>query len=136
MPSINDQFPSNYLKASDFDEDGEVVTIATVKQERMKTRDGKEETKPILFVDEHEKGLVLNKTNAKKITTLLKSDDIDDWRGMKIRLYATETEFGGDTVACIRVKQASLPTKKQDAARRSRPEDNPAPPQDDADIPF
>lgn len=135
MPSINDQFPSNYLRASDFDEDGEVVTIDSVKQERMKTRDGNEEVKPILFFREYEKGLVLNKTNAKKITTLVQSDDTDDWRGQQIKVYATETTFGNDTVPCIRIKQAALPSQKQKAKYASRPQDNPPPSGDDGD-PF
>jgi hypothetical protein len=46
----------------------------------------------------------LNKTNATAIAALLGSPETDAWRGKTIRLYATTTTFGKDTVACVRVK--------------------------------
>lgn len=49
MPNINDQFPSKYLRASDFDEDGAIVTIAALRQETLKNREGRDEQKPILY---------------------------------------------------------------------------------------
>jgi hypothetical protein len=136
MPNINDQFPSKYLRASDFDEEGAIVTIASVRQETMKNRDGRDEIKPILFFREHEQGLVLNKTNAKKISTLLKSEDTDDWVDAQVRIYATETQFGADTVACLRFRQAALPTKKQDARRSLTPQQAGPAQAVEADDPF
>ena len=65
------------------------------------------EMKPVLYFKGKEKGVVLNKTNAAKISGLLGSKDTDDWHGCQIRIYATETEFGGETVECIRVKAAN-----------------------------
>ena len=63
--------------------------------------------KPVVYFRGKEKGLVLNKTNANKITTLLGSDDTDNWEGRQIRLYATEVRFGGETMEGIRVKAAT-----------------------------
>lgn len=134
MPNINDQFPSKYLRASDFDEDGAIVTISALKQELLKNREGAEERKPILYFREHDQGLVLNKTNAKKLSTLFKSDDTDDWIDQPVRIYATETQFGADTVACLRFRQAALPSKAQDAKAKGRVT---APlPADDGSDPF
>jgi hypothetical protein len=139
MPDINASFSSKYLRAADIGPEGSslVVTIAKIGQESMKNQAGQTEMKPIVYFRElGDKGLVLNKTNAKKISTLLKSTDTDDWIDQPIQLFATETEFGGDTIACIRVKQAALPTKKDKAKYALPPENNPQPDQNDPDIPF
>jgi len=108
--NIDSAFPSNYLKASDLGESAPVVTIDRIEVEPI-GRD--KEIKPVLYFKGKEKGLVLNKTNAKKIAELTGSKDTDDWNGCQIRIYATETEFGGETVECIRVKAvgAVKPTK-------------------------
>lgn len=139
MPDINAQFPSKYLRAHDLGDDAVVVTIDRVGFETIKnTQTGLDERKPSLHFHEFPgKPLVLNKTNAKKISTLLKSSDTDDWPHQQIQIYATETQFGADTVACIRVKQAAVPTKKQDARKQLSPQANPASDPHDVDgVPF
>ena len=52
-----------------------------------------------------QKGLVLNITNANRITANLGTDDIDGWVGKEIIIYPTMTEFSGKQVPCIRVKE-------------------------------
>lgn len=110
--NINDAFPSNYLKASDLGDVQPVVVIDRVEIEPV-GRD--KEMKPIVFFKGKQKGLVLNKTNSKKIAEIASSPDTDDWAGISVKLYATETEFGGETVECIRIKAA----KPQAAPRRA-----------------
>jgi hypothetical protein len=141
--NINDSFPSNYLKASDLGTTEPVVTIDRVEHEPV-GRD--REMKAVLYFQGKEKGVVLNKTNAKKITELLGSPETDEWSGFKIRLYATTTEFAGETVECIRVKAAGVPKPNGKAkpapARRSQPQpveesgDHAAVELTDDDIPF
>lgn len=99
--NIDQAFPSNYLKASDLGDKSPVVTIDRVEIEAV-GRD--KEMKPVLYFKGKEKGVVLNKTNSNMIATLTGSRDTDDWTGCQIRIYATTTEFGGETVECIRVK--------------------------------
>jgi DNA repair protein RecN (Recombination protein N) len=70
MPNIDNEFPSQWLKASDFDEDGTVMTIASYQRESIKNRDGVMEAKPVLYFRGNDKGLILNKTNAAKLTKL------------------------------------------------------------------
>jgi len=122
--NINESFPSNYLKASDLGTAQPIVTIDRVEHEPV----GRErEMKAILYFAGKDKGVVLNKTNAKTITHLVGSPETDEWAGFKIKLFATTTEFGGETVECIRVKAAG-PTngngvKSRPApARKSQPE--------------
>ena len=116
--NINELFPSNYLKASDLGSGQPVVTIACVEHEPV----GRErEMKAVLYFEGKEKGVVLNKTNAKKITDLVGSPETEDWTGFKIRLFATTTEFGGETVECIRVKAAGVPANGHGAAAKPAP---------------
>lgn len=103
MPNIHDAFPSNYLKAADLQNQTAVVTIDKVAFEAV----GRErEQKAVLYFVGKTKGVVLNKTNAKKIIEISGSALTEDWTGLTIALYPTETEFGGETVDCIRVKAA------------------------------
>jgi hypothetical protein len=103
MPNINDAFPSNYLKASDIRGSEPVVTIDRVEYEPVGRQ---REMKAVVYFKGKTKGVVLNKTNATKIVQLAGSPQTEDWDGCRIRLFATETEFGGETVECIRVKAA------------------------------
>lgn len=98
---IGSAFPSDFLKAADLNDTPVAVTIKGLKIETV-GRDKDE--KPILYFEGKEKGLVLNKTNGKTIAKIAGSEETDDWKGTKIILYPTETEFGGEMVDCIRVR--------------------------------
>lgn len=131
--NINSAFPSKYLKASDLGDAQPVVTIDHVAMEDI-GRD--KERRPIVYFQGKEKGLVLNKTNANKIVELSGSGDTDDWPGVKIRLYASVTTFGGEEVECIRVKPVGT---AKPAIRMSKPEPPPPEPVDEFDeseVPF
>lgn len=122
MPSIADAFPSKYVKAGDLHGSEKIVTIKGVKTEEVGRG---RERKLVVYFKGAEKGLVLNKTNATRIAKLVGSEDTDDWTGKQVKLFATETEFGGETVDCIRIKSASAKPEPQDGDA-----------DDDADIPF
>lgn len=123
--NINDAFPSNYLKASDLGDSQPVVTVDRVELEPFgRTK----EMKPVVYFAGKQKGIVLNKTNSKKIAEIAMSHDTDDWHGVQIRLYSTEVDFQGETVEAIRVK---APT----AVGRPKPAPEPVS-VDDTDIPF
>jgi hypothetical protein len=104
---IRNEFPSKFLKASDLGLNQPVVTIDRV--ERDKVGRG-QDTKPVIYFSGKEKGLVLNKTNANKIIELTGSAVTEEWTGFRVILFATTTEFGGETVECIRVKAAKQAT--------------------------
>lgn len=98
---IGSAFPSDFLKASDLNDTPVTVTIKGIKIETV-GRDKDE--KPILYFQGKEKGLVLNKTNGKTVAKIAGSEETDDWTGVKIILYPTETEFAGEMVDCIRIR--------------------------------
>lgn len=133
MPNINDCFPSKFLKASDLQGVEPIVTIDRVDFEPV-GRD--REMKAVLYFAGKSKGLVLNKTNANKITEMIGSGITEEWTGQKIRLYATETQFGGDTVDCIRIKPAVIPKMARMTPKPPPPVDNGDGEITDSEIPF
>lgn len=135
MPNINDAFPSKYLKASDLQGRETTVTMDRVEYEPVGQ---KREMKAVLYFQGKDKGVVLNKTNANKITEIVGSALTEDWHGHRIKLYPTETQFAGDMVDCIRIRPANGA-----AMRMTKPAPPPPPiahddsdPLTDDDIPF
>lgn len=103
--TINDLFPSRYLKSADIGEQDLVLTIKAVEVEDM-VNDNGTERKPVLYFREVSKGLVLNRTNADVISQLY-GPAIDSWPGKQIMLYLTEVTFRGKTSLGIRVRLRS-----------------------------
>jgi hypothetical protein len=69
--NINDYFPSRYLKAHDLKGKTPTVTIARVTFDQVRGgRTGSVETKAILHFAGKDKGLLLNKTNARAIIAI------------------------------------------------------------------
>ncbi len=109
MPRIAQMIPSNFLKASDLAEGDDYteldVTITGCTQVPMP---GDGEEKWVLKFREESKGLILNKTNTKKLGRLL-GDESDAWTGKRVRLYVEYVPFQGDEVPAIRIKAARTP---------------------------
>jgi hypothetical protein len=108
--NINSAFPSTYIKASDLQDKPIQVTIRDVKIEQV-GRD--KDSKMVLYFEGKTKGMVLNKTNARNIASIAGSQDTDDWVGIGIIIYPTETEFAGESVECIRVRAPKQGAKRQ-----------------------
>jgi hypothetical protein len=112
---IGDVFPGNYLKASDLN--GKVVPV-TIDHVAVEAVGREEEKRPVLYAVGKGKGVVLNRTNAKKIAEIAGTEEMDDWAGVRIALFSAMVEFQGKSVESIRIK--SVP-----AARRPEPEPEP-----------
>lgn len=132
MPNINDAFKSNYIKASDLKSTQVVVTVDRVEFEPV-GRD--REMKAVMYFVGKAKGFVLNKTNARKITEITGSALTEEWSGHAIVLYPTETEFGGETVECIRIRPVAK-AKMQRMTPAPPPPSEPDEMIDDSEIPF
>ncbi len=130
--NINNAYQSKSISAPDLQGRAVVVTISHVEMEEVgRSR----EKKPVVYFRGTKKGLILNRTNAKAISGIAGSALTEDWEGVAITLYPTQTEFSGETVDCVRVKPV-VP-----AARRAVPVPPPvvvSPPAAEAydDIPF
>ena len=124
--NINDAFPSEYLRASDLK-----GTDVLLKIDRVEVAEIGGDTKPILFFQGKNKGLVLNKTNGMEISRMY-GPDTDGWEGGEIILFPTRVDFQGRMVDAIRVK---IPPRKVTPPKvESGRQPTPPPPNDD--IPF
>ncbi len=94
-------FPSKWLAAADLMGDDRIVQVKQIipSEEVGQSKD----KRPVVYFQGVEKGLVLNKTNAKRIAKLY-GPDTDKWIGKSITLYPSECDFGDETVPCLRVR--------------------------------
>lgn len=109
---INKIFSGKFLAAADLD--GEPLDVVFAKILLEEVAADQDEMPVCHFSDETIKPFVLNKTNATMIAGM-HGQDTDFWIGKAVRLYPTETEFGGKMVDCIRVEKkapASEPTSE------------------------
>lgn len=97
---IGDAFPSKYIKANDLDGDTTVTIEGWDTEER---RDGSPQH-VLRFVEFPKKVWGLNKTNGNSIAKVLGDDEIENWNGKRITLYATEVQYGDETMMGIRVR--------------------------------
>ena len=102
--TIDDLFPSRFLKAADLKGQRRALTMAKITSEEI-GKDKKHE--PVVYFQKCSKGLVLNKTNAKRIAEVVGSKALVDWPGKSVVLYPKLVEFAGDLVEAIRVDAPS-----------------------------
>jgi len=88
-----------------FDLDGRDVTlqIEKVVAGELAGEKGRKTKKPMISFVGARKKLAINKTNGKTIASLY-GNDTDGWTGRWITIFPTTTDFGGETVECIRVR--------------------------------
>jgi len=92
------QSDSKWLSAPDLK--GREIKLAI---DESKVEEVGENHKLVVYFKGKDKGLALNKTNARMIAESYGKDS-DDWSGKEIILYPTKTEFQGKLVDCIRVR--------------------------------
>ncbi len=118
---LSDLHPSKFLAADDIEGDT-TATISRLIIESMKSKDGKNEEKPVLFFKGVQKGMVLNKTNATRIAAI-HGDETDLWVGKQITLIVESVDAFGETKWAIRVKPSPPRSTKQSAFPKATPED-------------
>jgi len=97
-------FPSDFVKADDLDGKDVTKTIKAVTMDELTMAGGKKKTSPVIRFSDTDKKLVLNKTNT-LIIAGMHGKETDLWIGKKITMFPTETQFGSDTVSCIRIRK-------------------------------
>ena len=94
----------DYLGAWDIEDSDLVLTIKNVKQQAVKTPQGKDEDCIVCEWVESYKPMILNATNCKTISKVYNSDYIEDWVGKKVALFKTMVSAFGDTTEALRVR--------------------------------
>jgi hypothetical protein len=102
---FDELYPSKYVKASDLNGKEATLLIDSVEREIV-GRDG--DKKVVMGFRGKDKRLVLNKTNGHTISRLY-GKRTENWVGKAITLFPTVTEYGGQQVSCVRVKEPPSP---------------------------
>jgi len=92
--------PPPHIEAAELTGD----TVVTIKAVRFADVGEAKVTKGVVDFEEFPRGMVLNRTNLKRIISH-HGNDTEGWIGKKITLYPSETDFAGKTVPCIRVRE-------------------------------
>ncbi len=91
------QLYSQYFKAADFGDGPKTFTIVAVRAERVGRDDDKD--KLVVYVEEDERGITLNKGRYNALVDIFADDDVDKWVGGEIVCVPSKTKFQGRTVA-------------------------------------
>jgi hypothetical protein len=119
----SDVFKSKYMKAKEHPDDwSQVVVIETTRMEDFKNGHDTGQ-KLVAYFQRVQSGLVIGPTIFDEIVEATGQDDTANWKGCRIELYRAWTQFQGDTVPCIRVRQAAAPAKKP--TKKSAKDDKP-----------
>ena len=81
-----------------------ILTIKQVRKEEITGTGGKKEECIVCHWAEDQKPMILNVTNCKTISKMLKTPYIEKWAGHRVQIYATTTRMGGETVECLRIR--------------------------------
>jgi hypothetical protein len=79
------------------------LTIEKVQKEQVKTAEGTQEC-IVAYFKGGQKGMIINKTNAKIITKILDTPYIEQWAGKSIIIYSAKVRAFGEMVDALRVK--------------------------------
>lgn len=107
-------FNPEYIGAYSFapDEAKKIVKIKDFNTSVKITGEaGREEERPVIYF-EKEKPMILNRTNAKAITTALGSPYYEDWIGKAIEIYVAPVKAFGSLVDAVRVRPYAPKTEK------------------------
>jgi len=125
---IQSMIPSTYLKQSDFDENGYIVTVSHFKQENVAPDDKPAENKWVVYFAEYpDKGMVLNTTNINGMSAACGTEETDDWKGKEVIVYVDPTVgYAGKITGGLRVRKhavAAAPTRRQSPAPAGKADD-------------
>ncbi len=98
---INQAFPSKFIKAADLQ--GQDVTVSIARFAMESVDDDAGELKPVIYFAGHQRGLVLNKTNALAIADLY-GTETDAWLNQPVTLFPTQCNYAAKMVDCIRIR--------------------------------
>ncbi len=80
------------------------LTIKETKVVKVKNTDGKDQDCFVAYFVEAEKPMILNKTNCKMITKVYGTPYIEQWKSIRIVVYALQVKAFGEVVDALRIK--------------------------------
>jgi hypothetical protein len=100
LPS--DAFPSRFLQTTVVKAKGPIV--ATISHIEMDTvgQGAEQQRKPVLYFEDGEKPMVLNRTNFEILADAF--GDSDEWAGHKVKIFVARTQYQGRSIDGLRVE--------------------------------
>jgi hypothetical protein len=133
-------FPSKFLRVADIDEVGGQLT-PTIRKVVVEEIGQDRQEKPVVYFRQTQLGLVLNRTNAARLSASL-GDETDGWIGKQIVLETEQVPMRGQMVNSIRVRvdgkfveERRVPTLVESQIAAQKPLDEGGDALDD-EIPF
>jgi hypothetical protein len=102
---MSDVFTSKYMKASDLNGSEQVMKIAGCYMEEV---GADKDEKPVLYFENQQKGLVLNRTNSDRLVHRY-GDDTAKWEGGHVRVYSELVSYQGKQIEGIRLQPTKAP---------------------------
>lgn len=99
--TASDWCPAPHLEAADLNGGDVKVTIESFSREVV---GAEQEECPTIKFKEFNRTMVVNKTNKNRLVRHF-GNRLPHWVGKEVTLYPSETDFGGKTVPCIRVRE-------------------------------
>lgn len=123
MPHIMSFFDKDTLAAWDLEGRDVTVEIEAVTGVELPAQQGKKAArKPMLKFRGKKKTMVLNVTNARVVANMY-GPNTKEWIGKRIIIFPTTTQFGRETVECIRVRNRMPQSNQQQAEPPLSPAD-------------
>jgi hypothetical protein len=122
--TIDQIFPSRWIKSSDIGSNPKIATISKIEFELVGQD---QEKKAVVSFQNTTKRLILNKTNAQILANLY-GKEVMSWVGKRITLYCAEVQYRGTPCLAVRIKEEVPGTNKAEskpaaAAQVSPPDD-------------
>lgn len=103
---LNNMFPRKYANGADLNGQSVTVTVHSMTIEKLSPHAGQPPMdRFILHFSETQKGVILSRTLAEQIASILHSDDTDQWIGKKITLFPQPLTVAGKSRIAIRAKK-------------------------------
>ena len=107
------QFNYEYLGSYSLDGKKEViVTVTKLAQEKVTGQQGRKEDCFVVYFKEFNKGMILNRTNARAIEKVAGTGLVEEWRDTRVTLYVEKgVKAFGDVVDALRIRDKK-PTRR------------------------
>lgn len=115
--TVSDLFPSPWLKAEDLAGRAVVVKIVAAQVETLRQFDGTQAPKLVLTFEKAKKRLIVNKTQAKRLAEVTKTEAFADWAGHRVTLKPAVAQNGKPTVGIDPAPAGNGNGKTQEAAQ-------------------
>jgi hypothetical protein len=108
--NVSDLSTSNYLSRKETgDGVGLLLTVKSVEHENIAGDNQAENMKYVMFFNEQEKGLVLNKTNGTIMAAIAGSPESENWIGKKcVAYFDASIMYKGEVKGGIRLRKPVL----------------------------